>query len=85
MARPNKVWKRKGTNWYYAKIGGKKVRLSKDREKAEELMHRLFGEKKKEDAVANTNVFPTFRKLADLFIDNSTRVDKPTTVRMHKM
>ena len=85
MARPNKVWKRKGTDWYYAKIGGKKVRLSQDRDEAETLMHQLLGEEKKDEPVSNTKIFPTFRKLADRFIDNSVRVNKPVTIRMHKM
>lgn len=83
MARANKVWKRTGTDWYYAKIRGKKVRLSKDREEAEKLMHQLLGEEPEE--TANADVNPTFRKIADLYLVNSQNENKPTTFRMHKI
>lgn len=85
MPRANKVWKRAGTDWYYAKIRGKKTRLSKDRAEAERLMHKLLGEEEERKETANPEAFPNFRKLADLFLVNSERVNKPNTFRMHKV
>lgn len=84
MPRPNKVWKRKGTDWYYAKVGGKKVRLATDRAEAERLMHRLLAEEKPAEAV-NAAVFPTFRKLADDFLARSQRDNQPNTFKMHRI
>ena len=44
MPRPNKVWKRKNTNWYYVNIGKKKVRLSQqnDGAAANVVLHDIF-------------------------------------------
>ena len=44
MARPHKVWKRKGTDWFYTKIAGKRYRLSQDRDEAEQMMFELLAE-----------------------------------------
>src|SRR5438067_5499879 len=85
MPRANKVWKRAGTEWYYAKIRGKKTRLSKDRAEAERLMHKLLCEEEERKETANPEAFPTFRKLADPLLVNSERVNKPNTFRTHKV
>lgn len=86
MPRPHKVWKRKDTGWYYAKVGGKKVRLSLDRAAAERMMFELLAEHAKKDPEPKAaGTFPTFRKVCDLFLDHSERVNKPNTFRMHKV
>jgi len=83
MPRPNKVWKRKNTDWYYVNIGKKKVRLSQRKDEAERMMHEMLSQKPEEEV--GTKEFPTFRKVADLFLKNSEVENKPTTFRMHKL
>ena len=87
MARPHKVWKRKGTDWYYAKVAGKRHRLSQNRDEAEQMMFELLAAAKKKEIEEPkvTGVFPTFRKISDLFLDLSKREKKPTTFRMYHM
>jgi integrase len=46
-------------------------------------MHTLLAQVKQEEEPSTTGVLPTFRKIADLFLDNSKRENKPNTFRMH--
>jgi hypothetical protein len=74
MPRQNKVWRRKQNSWYYRKIAGKQVRLSQNRGEAEKVMHTILSQQEAEDTV-NTKVLPTFRKMADRYLQNSERVN----------
>lgn len=83
MARTPTVWHRKQDGFYYTTIRGKKHKLSKDRKDAQKLFHALMA-KEEDDGPKGTAVAPTFRKVADLFLDESERTKKPNTYRMHK-
>lgn len=82
MPRPAKIWLRKQTGDWYATIRGRKLRLSKDRKEAERLFHRLKAE---EEPPARAVAAPTFRKLADLYIEEGRREksEKTFKLRLH--
>lgn len=82
MARKAKVWFREQTGWYMTTIRGEQIKLSKDEKEAERAFHALMA--KEEPEVRDTGVFPTFRKIADLFLADSLAHKKPTTYKMHK-
>jgi integrase len=85
MPRTHKVWKRKQDGWYYVKIRGKQVKLSADRTEATLAMHSMLAQAETPTESPASRRIPTFRKVADLFLDNSERVNKKTTYRMHKL
>lgn len=85
MPRVHKVWKRKQDGWYYVKIAGKHVKLSTDRKEATLAMHSLLAQKETPTESSSNRAISTFRKAADLYLDNSERVNKLTTYRMHKI
>lgn len=82
MSRPSTIWQRKQDKCFYTTIRGEKVKLSPDKKEARQLFHELMA---KEQEPAGTNLSPTFRKIADLFLDDSLKNKKPTTYRMAKM
>ncbi len=69
--RTPKIWKRKGSDWWFTTVGTNKVRLSKDRKEAQRLFHELKGEPETKAGG------PSFRKLADLFIEDSRHREPP--------
>jgi integrase len=64
------------------KFNGKQVKLP-DKAEAERAMHALLAQETPEPEAVTS--LPAFRKLADLFIDQSLRVNKPTTSKMHRL
>ena len=84
MAKESDIWFREQTGWYYTTLKGKQIRLSREKEEAKKALHSLLAQEP-EPGPSEVKAFPTFRKIADLFISNSIRVNKPTTIRMHKM
>ena len=83
MPRPHKVWKRKQDGWYYVTLKKKKIRLSLDRAEATRMMHELLSQEEQHEPPVS-GAFPTFRRVADKFLDHSERVNQPNTFRMHK-
>ena len=81
MAQKAKVWFREQTGWYMTTIRGEQIKFSKDEKEAERAFHALMAQEEPE--VKDTGVFPTFRKLADMFLADSLANKKPTTYRMH--
>src|SRR5688572_11762696 len=81
MARKPTVWFRKQTGWYMTTIRGEKLKLSPDKDEAERAFHALMAREPEEKK--DTAVFPTFRKVADLFLADSLAHKKPNTYRMH--
>ncbi len=81
MARKPKVWFREQTGWYMTTIRGDQIKLSKNKDEAERAFHALMAKEVPE--VKDTGVFPSFRKLADLFLEDSKVNKKPNTYRMH--
>jgi integrase len=82
MARPPSVWLRSQDNHYYTTIKGEKIKLSPELKEATRLFHELLA---MHEEPAGCNISPTFKKVADLFLDESEKNKKPTTYRMAKM
>jgi integrase len=82
MARKPSVWFRKQTGWYMTTIRGKKIKLSENKDEAERAFHALLS--KEPEEARETSHFPTFRKVADLFLKHSEGQNKPNTFRMHQ-
>jgi len=80
MARIPTVWLRKADRFFYTTIRGKKIKLSRNRKKALKAFHTLLA--KDDEAVPVASM--AFRKLADLFLDESQRTKKPNTYRLAK-
>ena len=66
MARKPTVWFRSLDGYYYTTLKGKKVKLSKDKAEAEKAFHALLAAAPDDGPVGAS---PTFRKLADLYLD----------------
>src|SRR4051812_22728657 len=79
MARPPSIWLRSQDDTYYTTIRGQKIKLSPDKKEATRLFHELMA---KHEEPAGSNISPTFRKVADLFLDESERTKKPNTYRL---
>jgi len=82
MARPPTVWLRAQDDHFYTTIKGEKIKLSPDKKEATRLFHELLS---KHEEPAGSNISPSFKHIADLFLDESERTKKPTTYRMAQM
>lgn len=81
MSRPPTVWLRSQDQFFYTTIKREKIKLSQDKKEANRLFHELLA---KHEEPAGSNISPTFKKIADLFLDESEKNKKPTTYRMAK-
>ena len=79
MARPPSVWHRKEDDTFYTTIKGRQIKLSTDRKEATRLFHELLA---KHEEPAGSAISPAFKKVADLFLDESQRTKKPNTYRL---
>lgn len=81
MARKPSIWFREQTGWYMTTFRGEQVKLSQDKKEAESAFHSLLAgaEPPKEEA---GGLRPTFRKLADLFLQEAARTKEPETVKV---
>jgi len=80
MSRPHTVWQRKNSPWWYTTVNGKQERLAKDREEALTAMHALLAHGKKPEHVKGR---PTFRKVADDFLESSRETNSQSAVDSH--
>src|SRR5947209_3761732 len=76
MARPAKPWFRKSDGWWYATLNGEQTKLARGRADAYQTFHALKAGLKERAASAKD---PSFKKLADLFLDRSQRENAPQT------
>ena len=81
MARQPTLWLRSQDKTYYTTLRGKKVKLSSDRKEAKRLFHELLA---KDEEPAGTTISPSFKRVADDFLDESERTKRPNTYRMLK-
>ncbi len=81
MPRPTSIWLRSSDNHWYVTFRGKKIKLSPDKKEATRLFHELLSKHEEPDG---SNISPTFKKIADLFCDESERTKKPNTYRIIK-
>src|SRR4051812_35239768 len=79
MARQAKVWFRKQNRWFYTTVNGEQVKLSQDRREAQRLFHELKARQPERETAV---VSPTFRFVADKWLDDSQRTKAPNTYRM---
>lgn len=89
MPRKPSIWPRAGTDWWYTTFEGQQVRLSQDKKEAERLFHELHSKPKETRPLEQRGatvavVSPTFRKLADMFLEESERENAPQTFKNHK-
>lgn len=83
MSRRHTIWQRGGTGWFYTTIRGRQIRLAQDRKEAERAMHALLA--RDEEPESPVHGRPTFRKLADDFLDRSRETNKPGTFENHRV
>jgi integrase len=81
LARPTSIWLRSADNHWYVTVDRKKIKLSLEKKEATRLFHELLS---KHQEPSGSNVSPSFRKLADLFVDESQRTKKDTSYRIIK-
>jgi len=77
MPRQAAIWKRKQDGYFYVTLKGKKVRLSKDKKEAQQAFHALMS--KERDPLEKAGLSPTFKRLADLFLDEAEKTKAPGT------
>jgi integrase len=80
MARKPSIWFREQTGWYMTTFRGQQVRLSRDKHEAERAFHTLLA--RDEPAEEKGGLRPSFRRLADLFLQEAERTKEPVTVRV---
>lgn len=76
MARPSTVWFREHDGYYYTTVRGKRVRLAKDKKEADKAFHALLAAAPDDGPVGFR---PTFRRLADLYLDFTQQTKSPRT------
>src|ERR1700739_1331763 len=67
MPRKPSIWLREQDGFYYTTFRGKQVKLSQGEGEAEKAFHTLHANAPDEDKTVGYR--PTFRKLADLYLD----------------
>lgn len=80
MARKPSLWFREQTGWYMTTLRGKQVKLSQDKKEAERAFHALLSQEETPEEVGSFR--PTFRKLADLFLQEAARTKATGTVKV---
>jgi hypothetical protein len=80
MPRPAKIWQRSEDGWWYCTHQGKKVKLAQDRKEAEKAFHLLKSQK---DEAEPHSYRPSFRKLADLYLE-FTKQTKSERTYLHQ-
>lgn len=76
MGRKSGIWQRGGSDgWWYSTVGGKQVRLSRDKKEAEKALHGLLAQDREPEVKSR----PSFRSLADAFLEHANESNKPET------
>jgi integrase len=76
MPRKPSVWLREQDGWYYTTFHGEQVKLSSDPGEAERAFHTLHANSAPKE---ETGYRPTFRKLADRYLDYTEQTKSPLT------
>lgn len=80
MPRKPSIWLREQTGWYMTTHRGEQVKLSRDKKEAERAFHLLLAN---EEPLEETGgLRRSFRKLADLFLQEAARTKEPDTVKV---
>lgn len=82
MARKPQIWFRQQTGWYMTTIRGEKIKLSKDKKEAEKSFHTLLAHDIEPEVTSHLR--PSFRLVADKFLDHSLEANEKTTWEIHK-
>jgi integrase len=83
VARKPSVWFRKQDKWFYTTIRGEQVKLSQDKKEAHKAFHGMLSQE--EPAEEKGGLRPSFRKLADLFLQEAARTKGPDTVKVQNV
>lgn len=84
MARTPTIWFREATGWYMTTVRGRQVKLSPDKAEATRTFHTLMASLPDEPAEQKAAIRPTFRKVADLFLDEGKRTKEPGTYAVQR-
>ncbi len=80
MSRPSTIWQRGKSGWWYTTINGKQMRLAQDKAEAQKALHALLAHDKEPEVRGR----PTFRSIADAFLERSHEVNTPETFNGHR-
>lgn len=80
MARRPTLWLRKSTGYWSTTLNGKQIPLARDKKEAEKAFHQLLASEENEPHVHKR---PTFRKVADVFLEHSKRSNAASTYESH--
>lgn len=80
MPRKSSIWFREQTGWYMTTYRGKQKKLSRDRKEAEREYHALLAQEEPPEEKGGPR--PTFRKLADLFLQEGAKTKGAETVKV---
>lgn len=80
MARKPSIWFREQTGWYMTTYRGEQVKLSQDKKEAERAFHTLLSQEEPPEETGGLR--PSFRKLADLFLQEAERTKAAETVKV---
>jgi len=79
MPRVAKIWQRGQDGWWYCKHKGKQVKLSRDKKEAQTAFHEL---KSNKDDDQPKEYRPSFRKLADEYLDFTKQTKDARTYKL---
>lgn len=82
MGRKPTVWFRKQTGWWMTTVRGKKIKLARDKKEAEKAFHLLLATDEAPEESAHRR--PSFRIVADRFLEHSKGTNEEGTYLSHK-
>jgi integrase len=83
MARKPSIWFREATGWYMTTFRGEQVKLAKYKAEAERAFHALLAQAPEHEETGRH--FPSFRKIADLFLDHAEKTKEKTTFDLQRL
>jgi integrase len=81
MPRPRKIWRRKGSKYFYTKIDGRQTRLETTEAASQRTLERIL----RGHASGPATPGITFVRLADQFLDHSQATNERETFEVHRL
>jgi integrase len=83
MPRKASIWFRDQDGFYYTTYRGQQTKLAKDKDEAERAFHALMAQAPAADE--DSKIFPSFRKIADLFLEHAEKTKEKTTFDLQRL
>jgi integrase len=83
MPRKAGIWFRKQDGFYYTTYHGEQKKLARDKDEAERAFHALLAQTPEKEE--GGKVLPSFRKLADLFLDHAEKTKEKSTYELQRL